>query len=538
VPAQATCIPAVNISTASNSICSGTVVAFNATVANAGTSGIYKWKKNNADAGVSNASYSASGFHDGDLIICEYHCKTSCGTDTTVISNTIKLLVPDEVTPIIAVSNTDTLICEGQLAVFTAHDFYGSGVPAYQWFVNDATVGINAPTYSTTTLLNGSKVECLLSVTFPGCPAVTKTARNLLSIYVYPRLHPTINILPSRTQICRGEEVVFTASANGGVTPNFAWYINGVLTGPDASMFTTSSLKNGDIVSCILTIDPETKCPVSFSAPSNTVTMEVKDYPQPSVTIAAPVLDVCSGTPVSFTASLQNAGYYQKFQWLVNGIEASENSSHFTSSQFANGDKVSCTLTTDVTGCPFNFSVNSNTETVIVRNAPVISFAPPDTAVMFGETANLHAAVSGNTAVLQWTPAAMLLSPNAVTTSTVPLFNDTTFTLHITDVNGCITTKDFVVKVLHPLFMPNAFTPNGDGKNELFRIPPGSSIYLKEFSVFDRWGKQIFKTKNVADGWDGRWQGKFADTGVYVYIIKGSIRDKEVVFKGSFILLK
>ena len=86
--------------------------------------------------------------------------------------------------------------------------------------------------------------------------------------------------------------------------------------------------------------------------------------------------------------------------------------------------------------------------------------------------------------------------------------------------------------------MPNAFTPNGDGINDVFRIPPGILIELKEFSVFDRWGNKIFTTLNSAKGWDGTFKGQQAASGVYVYIIKGSDYKGPVLAKGSVVLVR
>jgi len=88
------------------------------------------------------------------------------------------------------------------------------------------------------------------------------------------------------------------------------------------------------------------------------------------------------------------------------------------------------------------------------------------------------------------------------------------------------------------LYMPNAFSPNGDGKNDVFRIPLNVDILLREFSVFDRWGNKIFSTHDVSYGWDGTEHGTWANTGVYVYIISGSNEKGDFVDKGSFVLIR
>ena len=111
-----------------------------------------------------------------------------------------------------------------------------------------------------------------------------------------------------------------------------------------------------------------------------------------------------------------------------------------------------------------------------------------------------------------------------------------------TDANGC--SKAFHTKVamddcahLH-FYIPNAFTPNNDGNNDLFRIPRDTKINVKEFSVFDRWGNRVFSTANRGIGWDGRLQGEACAAGIYVYIIKGIINNRYKQITGTVMLLR
>jgi gliding motility-associated-like protein len=534
------CIPVVAIAEDQNNICIGTAITFHASVINDGTNGVYKWKKNNGDAIVSGtANYTSTGFHEGDVVICEYNCKTACGVDTTVVSNPVTMHVINDISPSVTVSNYDTLICEGEVAVFIATPYYyGNALLAYQWKVNGNPVGTNGPVYSTDSLTNGSKVECTLTASTPYCPGTSKSATAQLTIYVYPLIHPAIKIMPTKTEICRGEEVIFTATANGGAYPAFTWKINGIPTGADAPSLTTSTLQDGDTVSCIVTIDQDSRCHTTTSAPSNEIVMHVHDYTDPTVEIDAPTLDVCTGGSVTFTATPNNAGGYRAYQWQVNGHYVTNNLSTFTNNQFENGDTVSCILSTSIPGCAIIVIVSSNDEVVTIRDAPVITLSPPEITIMAGEQAQLHASVSDVTTSTMWTPREILLTPQSLTSSTVPLWHDTVFNLSVVDINGCTASKDLVVTVLHKLYMPSSFTPNKDGKNDVFRIPPGASISLGEFLVFDSWGNSVFTTTDISKSWDGTNQGKDLDTGIYVYLIKGVIQNKEVVIKGTVALLR
>ena len=445
----------------------------------------------------------------------------------------------NNITPVITIANNDSLICEGELTFFTSQSYYGNAVPFYQWLVNGKPVGTNSPDYSTNSLTNGSLVKCVLTISMSSCPGTSKSTTSQMTIYVYPMIHPKIIITPSKTQICRGEEVTFTATANGGAYPTFSWEINGNPTGKVGPTLITSILKDGDSVSCTVTIDQDSRCHTTTSAPSNKIGMHVRDFTDPTLVIAAPILDVCKGKPITFMANGQNAGDYSLYQWQVNGQNAPGNfSTTFTSNQLANGDKVSCILSTNIPGCYIPVNVSSNIEVVKIRDLPLITFSPTEISVMSGEQAQINASASGNIASFVWRPAGALLTPKYLISFTVPLTHDTTFTLSVIDINGCSASKDLIVKVLHKLYMPSAFTPNKDGKNDVFSIPQGASISLQNFSVFNRWGKVVFSTTDITKGWNGKYDDQDLDTGIYVYLIKGIYQGKEVLIKGTVTLLR
>jgi gliding motility-associated-like protein len=118
------------------------------------------------------------------------------------------------------------------------------------------------------------------------------------------------------------------------------------------------------------------------------------------------------------------------------------------------------------------------------------------------------------------------------------LYENTNYKLTVTDDKGCSAAATAVIKIFTALYMPNAFTPDDDGVNDLFRIPPNTTLTLKEFSVYDRWGNRIFTTKNKKNGWDGTFNGKKQNAGVYIYYIKSVINNKEVFLKGVCVLVR
>jgi gliding motility-associated-like protein len=86
--------------------------------------------------------------------------------------------------------------------------------------------------------------------------------------------------------------------------------------------------------------------------------------------------------------------------------------------------------------------------------------------------------------------------------------------------------------------LPNAFTPNDDGKNDCFGISRYAGLLQHvQLSVYDRWGLRVFYTTNVLNCWDGKYKGKLQDAGGFVYILRASTFCGEIFKKGMVMLL-
>ncbi len=109
-------------------------------------------------------------------------------------------------------------------------------------------------------------------------------------------------------------------------------------------------------------------------------------------------------------------------------------------------------------------------------------------------------------------------------------------------VNNYCGTKTANINVLAicdaPLYIPNGFTPNADGLNEVFRIPPTSSYHLNSFQIYNRWGELIFKTSDINLGWDGKYKGLQQPSGIYTYSISvTSVKTKKTTLRNGSIQL-
>ena len=100
-------------------------------------------------------------------------------------------------------------------------------------------------------------------------------------------------------------------------------------------------------------------------------------------------------------------------------------------------------------------------------------------------------------------------------------------------------TKKISVSPYDFIKLPSAFSPNGDGKNETFRILNAGNIELIEFKIFNRWGNLVFETNNKEEAWDGKRRGEYQNSGTYIYYIKGRKSSGEITeIKGNFTLLR
>ncbi|HEY0042603.1 MAG TPA: PKD domain-containing protein [Flavisolibacter sp.] len=191
--------------------------------------------------------------------------------------------------------------------------------------------------------------------------------------------------------------------------------------------------------------------------------------------------------------------------------------------------------TVNMAGC-----ISRDTVTVEV-NPEVIAFAGRDTAVVVNQVLQFNA-TGGVT--YQWTPGTALNSttisnPRAVYNGS---FDSIRYHLEVADSIGCTDDATVLVKIFRTnprVFVPTAFTPNGDGRNEIVAPIAVGLTKLDYFRIFNRWGQLVFETTINGKGWDGKIGGKEQSTATYVWIVKGTdYTGKQVFEKGNVTLIR
>lgn len=156
---------------------------------------------------------------------------------------------------------------------------------------------------------------------------------------------------------------------------------------------------------------------------------------------------------------------------------------------------------------------------------PLEAMAEPN-HIVEGEITQLTATYYGQNYTYEWTPSTDLADAHSPSTNATPS-ETRTYTVAVTDEFGCTLSKQVEVEV-EPLicgeplvFIPNTFTPNGDGKNDVLYVRSG---ILENFvlRIYNRWGELLFETTSLEKGWNGTFKGKYCEQGVYDYYFEGT----------------
>jgi gliding motility-associated-like protein len=324
---------------------------------------------------------------------------------------------------------------------------------------------------------------------------------------------PQVSIAVDPVPPCAGMPVSFTASAGtGSINPSYQWQLNGTDVGTNGTVYTNNNLLVGDSVRCILTNHPA--CTIGGIDTSKAIGIQFSP-PNASVTINSPTNVICSGDTLIFTAIAENGGNSPAFQWLINGVNTGSGTDTLVCTSLQNGDTVFCIMTANL---PCSLPAGSNKIAVIVNSTPTV-FVGNDTVIAPGQHILLNPTITGIITSYQWTPPTYLDNPSIARPSTTPA-TSITYRLTVTTAEGCQASGKIKIVIYHLLKMPNAFTPNGDGRDDVFRIPPVTIQKIQSFSVFNRWGQEIFRTTDNGAGWDGNYNGQPQPTGTYVWMIQ------------------
>lgn len=428
------------------------------------------------------------------------------------------------------------------------------------------------------------------------------TADIYISKVVWTSTTPSVVINASpASAVCSGETISFTATATGIVNPpTYQWLRNGTGVGTNLQTYSAADFVNGDVISCRLTSNDA--CALPPVVTSNAITISVNASLVPSATITSSALNICKGTPVSFTTVTVNGGTTPTFEWQKNGLNTGTNNAVYTDNAINDNDVIKCIVHSSE-ACVSNAAAESNSIVMKVNN----SVATPvnlGNDRSFCPGGNIELAVTGNYSSYTWQDNSVNSTYNVnkpgvyyvtvkddcnnISSDTITISNyslpqnflpkDTAlcsfesvviqpvhsfnqylwsngsnapfieintpgnYWLQVTDENQCSGTDSISIvpkDCINGFFIPTAFAPGSNAGNSSFKPLLYGDLSHYRFSVYNRYGQLVFSTEKLSEGWDGRFKGKLQDSGAFVWLCTYQFKDQQSHNKkGSVLLLR
>lgn len=273
---------------------------------------------------------------------------------------------------------------------------------------------------------------------------------------------------------------------------------------------------------------------------SDTIVKELKINQLQKVQLALPNNQVCSDEANLVLRDTSGSSIIA-YSWDFGDGEAVNNTADSISHIYYPGEYEIVLKTIAETGCE-----NADTVNLVVHALPFANYSfDPDSASVLDSQIRFFDLSEGNGSsinTIQW-----LFDDGSDTLAANPthIFSDTGhYQVHqiVTDYNGCSDTLTQSIRIFPELtfFMPSAFSPNQDNKNNIFK-PKGSYFLDKTFTfqIFSKWGELIYESTDPYDGWDGTYKGEESPVGVYIWVIslRDMFNDKEL-YKGTVMLVR
>lgn len=473
----------------------------------------------------------------------QYTVLGSTGTCTGSAVVTISVTPP----PTITVTPTFTTICYGSCFTYT-----GSGAATYTWtpgFTLNNNIGTTVtacPTITTTyTVLGQSALGCLslpISITLTVVPIPTAT----------PALQTNTLGLATNT-ICGMFPNTLTLTANTSAAPfgtsiTYTWLpttgTSGLIAGANntATVFATPTISPNspgalNTYSLFVSYNILPAC----KSKGDTVTVRIINCypPVASFTTVTKNDTICTNSCITFI-NTSTGGQPMKIHWYAPGGKPDTSSSQFPvicyniPGTYTVSMAVSNGYTTVVNPLGYDSIIKKNY--IVVVDTPNTK-GVRDTCIRFGSCVQLF---GKQASYFTWSPPTALSCTNCPSPTACPTVT-TRYVLTGYNSKKCKYNDTLDVCVVFDcgeMYVPNAFSPNDDGKNDILYVR-GKCLTNMIFQIFNRWGEKVFESSNQAFGWDGTYNGELMNTGVFVYRLEGTTVNKEPFsMKGNITLIR
>ena len=418
----------------------------------------------------------------------------SNGTTADTVTNIITI------NPVPSVSFTSTApACIGGTVNFTNTGSSGIGY-VYNWDLGDDAMPVNS----------GAQNPVGIEYSSAGTKTITQYITNQFGCTTILTKTISIDPLPVAdagmdTTICANTTVQIGSAAVAG--NSYSWFPVSILN--SASVSDPVASPTAPNTQLIVTVNNATTGCINHDTTYVTMLPPIKANAGIDVAI-------CKNDSVQIGSALVQG---QTYSWdPLNGLSNATDPS----------PTAQPSITTTYTVSVFLYGCGPVTDdvTVIVHPLPLANAGVDDTIT----TGNSVQLVATGGIQYVWTPA-FSLSNAGINDPVAHPETATDYIVTVTDLNNCVNYDTVHISVLEPLYwLPNSFTPGNNGLNDVFYVR-GRGIANFEFTVFDRWGAQIFYSKDMNTGWDGTKQGtdKKMPEGAYVFIVRGILSNGEII---------
>ncbi len=422
---------------------------------------------------------------------------TVTGTDANGCSNTASAIVVVEQPPVVTVTPKNDTICAGGNVTLIA-----SGALKYSWAPSTGLSCTNCDTTVASPLVTTNYT--VIGLDAHGCSSAGSATVTIAE-------PPTITVKATRNSICLGSSVQLLASATNTTSP-FVWQ-PGNLTGPIVTVTPT--------VTTTYTVTATSGCGTATA----TITINVNNLPSPA--FSADINSGCSPLCIQFRdKSTSSSGALSQWKWTFgNGDSANSRNPIYCYPKTGDYD-VTLTIVSD-SGCSATLN---KIKYITVYSHPVAAFTmSPQPTTILESTIQFTDQSTDNYGLVYWI---WNFGEQGDTTSYLRnpahTYSDTgTYcpSLVVMNQHGCVDTtiNCLVIDPIYTLYIPDAFTPNGNGINEIF-MAKGNDIKTFEMYIFDRWGMQLYHGTDINDGWNGtaKSNGVICQEDTYVYLINAT----------------
>ncbi|QJD94590.1 PKD domain-containing protein [Mucilaginibacter robiniae] len=443
-------------------------------------------------------------------------------------------------------SFTTPAICLSDgIATFTNTSTADDGTATYLWtFGDDVPANITAANPNTSTAKNGSHTYShagtyTVSLTVTSAAGCQNTASSQFTVN---GSNPNAAFTLANTSVCSDHEVFVTNQSTvtpGSVTRVDVYWEYGV----DNSVVTSyTAPTNGQLF--------RHSYPVFHTGNAQTYTIHMIAYSGatsnsctgtadqtvtllPVADLSFPALGVvCQGSGLVQLTAKENSGIAGTGTYLGTGVTNTSTGGTFNPSVSGAGTFPITYIFNVTNGC-----ADTITQTVTVNPTPKV-YAGANFTLLEGGTATMQATLTnaGTQPTITWSPSSGLSSTSELNPTVTGGTSDVTYTLTVTTAEGCSAVSYVTVSVLKTPVIPNTFTPNNDGRNDVWNIEYLSTYTDCTVDIFNRYGNKVYSSIGYAVPWDGRYNGSDLPAGVYYYIINRKHNQK--LLSGSITIIR